>query len=31
MKGIEANPHKIRSITQMQPPQHRNEVQKLAG
>jgi hypothetical protein len=29
MKGIEANPDKIRAITQMQPPQSRKDVQKL--
>jgi hypothetical protein len=28
-KGIEANPNKIRAITQMQPPQSRKDVQKL--
>jgi hypothetical protein len=31
MKGIEANPDKIKAITQMQPPQSRNDVQKLIG
>jgi hypothetical protein len=31
MKGIEANPNKIRVITQMQPLQNRKEVQKLTG
>jgi hypothetical protein len=31
MKGIEANPDKIKAITQMQPPQSRNDVQKLTG
>jgi hypothetical protein len=31
MKGIEANPDKIRAITQMQPPQNRKDVQKLTG
>jgi hypothetical protein len=31
MKGIEANPDKIRAITQMQPPQSRKDVQKLTG
>jgi hypothetical protein len=30
-KGIEANPDKIRAITQMQPPQSRKNVQKLTG
>jgi hypothetical protein len=30
-KGIEANPDKIRAITQMHPPQTRKEVQKLIG
>jgi hypothetical protein len=30
-KGIEANPDKIRAITQMQPPQSRKGVQKLTG
>jgi hypothetical protein len=30
-KGIEANPDKIKAILQMQPPQTRKEVQKLAG
>jgi hypothetical protein len=30
-KGIEANPDKIKSIIQMQPPQTRKEVWKLAG
>jgi hypothetical protein len=29
MKGIEANPDKIRAITQMQPPQSRKDVHKL--
>jgi hypothetical protein len=29
--GIEANPDKIRAITQMQPPQSRKDVQKLTG
>jgi hypothetical protein len=29
-KGIEASPDKIRAIIQMQPPQTRKEVQKLA-
>jgi hypothetical protein len=31
MKGIEANPDKIRAITQMQPPQSRKDVQKFTG
>jgi hypothetical protein len=31
MKGIEANPDKIRAITHMQPLQNRKEVQKLIG
>jgi hypothetical protein len=31
MKGIEANPNKIRAITQMQPLQSRKEIQKLTG
>jgi hypothetical protein len=31
MKGIEANPDKIRAITQMQPPHSRKDVQKLTG
>jgi hypothetical protein len=31
MKGIEANPDKIRAITQMQPSQSRKDVQKLTG
>jgi hypothetical protein len=31
MKGIEANPDKIRAITQMQPSQRRKDVQKLTG
>jgi hypothetical protein len=30
-KGIEANPHKIKAIIQMQPPQSRKDVQKLTG
>jgi hypothetical protein len=30
-KGIEANPDKIRAITQMQPPQSRKDIQKLTG
>jgi hypothetical protein len=30
-KGIEANPDKIRAITQMQLPQSRKDVQKLTG
>jgi hypothetical protein len=30
-KGIEANPDKIRAITQMQPPQSKKDVQKLTG
>jgi hypothetical protein len=30
-KGVEANPDKIRAITQMQPPQSRKDVQKLTG
>jgi hypothetical protein len=30
-KGIEANPDKIRAITQMRPPQNRKDVQKLTG
>jgi hypothetical protein len=30
-KGIEASPDKIKAILQMQPPQTRKEVQKLAG
>jgi hypothetical protein len=29
MKGIEANPNKIRAITQMQPLENWNEIQKL--
>jgi hypothetical protein len=31
MKGIEANPDKIRAILQMQPPQNRKEIQKLTS
>jgi hypothetical protein len=31
MKGIEANPDKIRAITQMQPMQSRKKVQNLTG
>jgi hypothetical protein len=31
MKGIEANPDKIRAITHMQPPQNKKKVQKLTG
>jgi hypothetical protein len=31
MKGIEANPDKIRAITQMQPSQTRKDVQKLTS
>jgi hypothetical protein len=31
MKGIEANPDKIRAILHMQPPQTKKEVQKLIG
>jgi hypothetical protein len=31
MKGIEANPDKIRGITQMRPPQGKKDVQKLTG
>jgi hypothetical protein len=31
MKGIKANPDKIRAATQMQPPQRRKDVQKLTG
>jgi hypothetical protein len=31
MKGIEANPDKIRAIIQMQPPQNRIEVHKLTS
>jgi hypothetical protein len=31
MKGIEANPDKIRAILQIQPPQTKKEVQKLTG
>jgi hypothetical protein len=31
MKGIEANPNKIRATTQMQPPQNRKEIQKLTS
>jgi hypothetical protein len=31
MKGIAANPNKIRAITQMQPPSSRKDVQKLTG
>jgi hypothetical protein len=31
MKGIEANPNKIRAITQMQPLQSRKDVQKLTS
>jgi hypothetical protein len=31
MKGIEANPDKIRAITQMISPQNRRDVQKLTG
>jgi hypothetical protein len=30
-KGIEANPDKIRGITQMQTPHSRKDVQKLTG
>jgi polyhydroxyalkanoate synthesis regulator phasin len=30
-KGTEASPNKIKAILQMQPPQTRKEVQKLAG
>jgi hypothetical protein len=30
-KGIQANPDKIKAITQMQPPQSRKDVQKLTG
>jgi hypothetical protein len=30
-KGIEASPDKIKAILQLQPPQTRKEVQKLAG
>jgi hypothetical protein len=30
-KGIEASPDKIKAILQMQPPQTREEVWKLAG
>jgi hypothetical protein len=30
-KGIEANPDKIRAITQMQPSQSRKDIQKLTG
>jgi polyhydroxyalkanoate synthesis regulator phasin len=30
-KGTEASPDKIKIILQMQPPQTRKEVQKLAG
>jgi hypothetical protein len=30
-KGIEANPDKIRAITQMQPLQSRKDVQELTG
>jgi hypothetical protein len=30
-KGIQANPNKIKAITQMQPPQSRKDVQKLTG
>jgi hypothetical protein len=30
-KCIEANPDKIKAITQMQPPQSRKDVQKLTG
>jgi hypothetical protein len=30
-KGIEANPDKIRTITQMRPPQNRKNMQKLTG
>jgi hypothetical protein len=30
-KGIETSPDKIKAILQMQPPQTRKEVQKLAG
>jgi hypothetical protein len=30
-KSIEASPHKIKAILQMQPPQTRKEMQKLAG
>jgi hypothetical protein len=30
-EGIEANPDKIRAITQMQPMQSRKDVQKLTG
>jgi hypothetical protein len=29
MKGIKANPDKIKAIIQMQPPQNRKEIQKL--
>jgi hypothetical protein len=31
MKGIEANPDKIRAIIQTLPPQNRKEIQKLTG
>jgi hypothetical protein len=31
VKGIEANPDKIKAITQMQPLQSRKDVQKLIG
>jgi hypothetical protein len=31
MKGVEANPDKIRVINQMQPPQSKKDVQKLTG
>jgi hypothetical protein len=31
MKGIKANPQKIRAVTQIQPPQSRKDVQKLTG
>jgi hypothetical protein len=31
MKGIEANPDKIRANILMQPPQTRKDVQKLTG
>jgi hypothetical protein len=30
-KGIEANPEKIRALTQMQPPQSRKDIQKLTS
>jgi hypothetical protein len=29
MKGIEANPDKIRAITHMRPPQNKKDVHKL--